>query len=120
MFCTLAAIYAQANLILVFRRSLRIEDLQEDGVVRPEDNYTHDVLEEDFWDADRLIAESESSVNTKSLDVVWNQTWYFTVLRLDEQTEETPEAGSVNLNEMDALPQQSEMKEEKMRGESEL
>ena len=39
---------------------------------------------------------------------------------MDEQTEETPEAGSVNLNEMDALPQQSEMKEEKMRGESEL
>ena len=39
---------------------------------------------------------------------------------LDEQTEETPEAGSVNLNEMDALPQQSEMKEEKMRGKYEL
>ena len=46
------------------------------GLVRLEDNCNHDVIEEDIGHAEKLIDESETNANAKSLD---------------EQTEETQE-----------------------------
>ena len=43
-------------------------DLLREEVVRQEDNDTHDVLEENIVDTEKLIDESESNANAKTLD----------------------------------------------------